>query len=256
MGTYEGTFDQALLYCQKECLNNIQVFTKQTWNQNRQTIAINILDLITYGEIPSFKRGPTPETPKPHQLTEVANKVAEGASLHQLAIDYPLAMIHHSKKIQQWKELLQDKPRNIEIEPITLVLWGDAGLGKTKWVYDSFDQDKIYTLQGGNTGNIWWQGYEHQPIVLIDEYYGWIPLYSFLKITDRYPMRVEYKGGSTQLTSTIFIICSNKDPNEWYNNLKGYSVQSIDDDNTGLYTAFHRRLTHVFHYQKTQVGIS
>ena len=39
---------------------------------------------------------------------------------------------------------------------------------------------------------------------------------TFLRICDRYPLRVEYKGGMTQFVSKTLIITSNREPRDWY----------------------------------------
>lgn len=61
-----------------------------------------------------------------------------------------------------------------EIKEKTIyVFYGDAGAGKTKTIYDSWNIEQIYKVNYGNSG-VWFDGYniEHHKIVLFDEFCG------------------------------------------------------------------------------------
>ncbi|AJD07507.1 replication-associated protein [Odonata-associated circular virus-4] len=104
------------------------------------------------------------------------------------------------------------KPRSNK--PTVTVLWGPTGTGKTRAVVKRASNrgDSLYIKERGK----WWDGYAGQAICLLDEFYGWLPFGCLLRLLDRYPNRVEYKGGSTQFTSDEIWITSNKEPKDWY----------------------------------------
>ena len=52
--------------------------------------------------------------------------------------------------------------------------------------------------------------------MIIDEFYGWLRYSFLLTLLDRYPIRIEYKGGSAEFVSRRVIITSNKAPQDWY----------------------------------------
>lgn len=52
--------------------------------------------------------------------------------------------------------------------------------------------------------------------MIIDEFYGWLRYSFLLQLLDRYPIRIEYKGGSVEFTSRRIILTSNKAPQDWY----------------------------------------
>jgi len=66
----------------------------------------------------------------------------------------------------------------------------------------------------------WWDGYSGQPVVVIDEFYGWLGYDFLLRLLDRYSFAVETKGGSVSFTSKLVIFTSNKPPSEWYRNIQ------------------------------------
>jgi len=100
-----------------------------------------------------------------------------------------------------------------------LVLWGPSGTGKSRLAFELASRkakethDDYYVKTAHNT---WWDGYNGEKIVIIDDYAGQWPITYALNVLDRYPMQVEFKGGSTNLQATTFIITSNYHPQDWY----------------------------------------
>ena len=45
-------------------------------------------------------------------------------------------------------------------------------------------------------GAKWWDNYAQEEIIILDEFYGWLPYCEMLRLLDRYPCQVETKGGS------------------------------------------------------------
>jgi len=96
-----------------------------------------------------------------------------------------------------------------------LVLWGPSGTGKSKLAYELMEaqNEQFYAKVPFNT---WWDGYEGEANVLIDEYAGQWPLDYLLVVLDRYRVRAEIKGTTWPLSATTFIITSNLHPTDWY----------------------------------------
>lgn len=87
------------------------------------------------------------------------------------------------------------------IQPID-VRWyyGPTGSGKTRGVYDEFPT--CYSVLSYK----WWDGYVGQETVLVDDIRpDWCTFGQLLRLTDRYPFRVEYKGGSREALFTRII---------------------------------------------------
>lgn len=118
------------------------------------------------------------------------------------------------------------KPLNRDVEVI--VLWGDAGSGKSRWAYENYPE--LYSKPPSK----WWDGYTGQTTVLLDDFYGYIQYTELLNVLDRYPYHAEIKGGYVWAQWNRVIITSNKPPEEWYNK--------------GLTQALRRRLHKIFFY--------
>lgn len=109
-------------------------------------------------------------------------------------------------------------PRNWK--PQVQWFYGPSGSGKTKAAYEFFTTENtilnspIYTCMD----NIkWFQGYDGQPDVIIDDFRESFGAFErFIKLIDRYPYRVEMKGGSRQFLAKRIIVTSIYPPDEVY----------------------------------------
>lgn len=138
------------------------------------------------------------------------------------------------KALERYKTLsLRPKHRpNLTV----IILWGDAGCGKSKWAWDNYG-DNLYSKPTGD----WWDGYSGESTILLDDYYGGIQYSEFLKVLDIYPYQVPVKGGFIQAQWTTVIITSNKPPEQWYK--------------VGMTPALRRRIKNIY-YMYSKDGIS
>mgnify|MGYP000033852893 CR=1 FL=1 len=99
---------------------------------------------------------------------------------------------------------------------------GPTGTGKSHTAREMAGDDYFYK----DPTTKWWDGYENQPVVVIDDFKGQISLNYMLRLIDKYPFNVEIKGGDRKFTSKIVVITSNSEVEEWWNNeQKGYEKQ-------------------------------
>lgn len=127
-----------------------------------------------------------------------------------IALKYPNGV----KLIKQSYDLKQNstKQRDIDVN----VLIGPSGCGKTKFVFDNHNADDVYQLNTNTNGTLWFDGYEGQKVLVIDDFKGWIKYTELLKILDRYPYRCQLKGSYCYAAWTTIYITSNHVINEWY----------------------------------------
>jgi len=92
------------------------------------------------------------------------------------------------------------------------VFWGATGTGKSRRAWEESGMDAY----SKDPRTKFWDGYEDQDHVVIDEFRGGIDIAHLLRWLDRYPVRVEIKGASKPLKATTFWITSNVDPLDWY----------------------------------------
>lgn len=94
----------------------------------------------------------------------------------------------------------------------TQVYWfyGKSGTGKTKKAFEMCD-DPYMCMED----NKWWEGYDGHEDVIIDDYRrDFCKFKVLLQLLDRYPMRVECKGGSRQFRAKRLFITTPKSPRE------------------------------------------
>lgn len=143
------------------------------------------------------------------RLLEVKKVLDEGGTVEDIAQDDRFfdLWVRYNKSFISYK-LLKTKGRNHPVEVI--VCQGATGTGKSRWALDNYPN--AYWKQRSN----WWDGYYQHEVVIIDEFYGWLPFDLLLRICDRYPLQVETKGGQMQFLAKTIIITSNKLPGNWY----------------------------------------
>lgn len=111
-------------------------------------------------------------------------------------------------------------------KPKVFWYYGSTGTGKTKRALEECPEAWI---SGRNLK--WWQGYECQTEVIIDDFRkDFCTFHELLRILDRYPYTVEIKGGSRQLLAKVIIITSPYDPWHTYETREdiGQLIRRID----------------------------
>ena len=141
--------------------------------------------------------------------------IEEKAPMRSIARAYPNHYILHHKGLEALADILVE-PRYEE--PTVTVICGYTGTGKTKLAYEMCpDQNDTYSWTPGQLK--WFDGYCGHTNLILDEYRGDLPFGQLLNMLDRWPCRVERKGGMCQMVATNIVITSPLHPTEWYKNL-------------------------------------
>ena len=119
------------------------------------------------------------------------------------------------------------------VEPRLLYIWGKTGHGKTTTTRKVL-KELGKTAYWKPSAIKWWNGYDHQEVVVLEEFASCFPVTSFLQLTDPTPMQVEFKGGMIKFDSPYIIVLSNTAPDCQY--LK------VADDNKSRHDAYLRRV--------------
>lgn len=130
------------------------------------------------------------------------------------------------KSIERWKRLHTSNMRTWAT--YTTVLWGPPGTGKTKYCLEH-GGEHAYWMKKPIGNAVYFDGYEGQEIVIIDEFYGWLPFDLLCRMCDRYPLMVDTKGGMTNFYPKQIFITSNQNPNDWYKNGLGALRRRISE---------------------------
>jgi len=164
-----------------------------------------------------FAQGEEPAQGKRSDLLEIKEKLDQGVSMKEIAADHYGSWCRYRQSFAAYRQLSQPE-RNFKTQ--VFVLWGNTGVGKSKFVADSAAkvEESIYWKPQGQ----WWDGYNNEIHCCLDDFYGGIKYTDMLRLLDRYPFQVEVKGGYVQFNSKYIWITSNKHPNQWYAKEEGY----------------------------------
>lgn len=224
-----GTREQAILYCVKTWDHaNLTDSSEHSENQEPNTNSLSNETEQTNTRTESTSISPiwfglqmrpqdflqslmNPQRKKKSQrLLDIQGLLKEGKTEEDIANEDFELWVRHYRAFREYR-LLITPSRNHEVT--VTVLQGPTGTGKSKWAMDNYPN--AYWKQR----SIWWDGYSKQDDVIIDEFYGWMPFDTLLRICDRYPLLVETKGGQVNFVAKNIIITTNAIPSSWYKNV-------------------------------------
>jgi len=174
----------------------------------------------TFADIVQMVKGNV-HRPLTERLAEIQMKLKNGIDDQTLANEHFEEWIKYGKRFNDYR-LLNQPPRDHEMEII--VIQGPAGTGKSRFCRETYPE--AYW----KSNDKWWENYQGQETVIMDDFYGnWMKYNDLLRLCDRYPMDVEIKGGKVAFISKRIIFTTNIHPSKWYSKV--------------YFTAFIRRVT-------------
>lgn len=169
--------------------------------------------------------GVEPKPGKRNDLLQVQECLDKGYTDEQL-VDQFFSICSRNMRFFRDYRRIKAKQRSWKTEVI--VLWGPTDVGKSRYCADNYPG--AYWKSRGE----WWDGYEGQEVVIIDEFYGWLPYDLLLRLLDRYPLVLGTKGGFTTFLAKTVVLTSNKSPDKWY------------DSTRHNYAPLARRIAHIY----------
>lgn len=103
------------------------------------------------------------------------------------------------------------------------MFWGPTGTGKSHRAWEEAGVEAY----SKDPRTKFWCGYRGQRNVIVDEFRGAIDIAHILRWTDKYPCRVETKGGTAPLLAESFWFTSNLEPTCWYPGLDELSYEAL-----------------------------
>jgi len=167
-------------------------------------------------------------------LAEIAQMTIDGASIQDIAMLQPETFIKFHKGILAHRAAVA-QPRSTDTAKEVIVHIGSTGTGKTK---TAFEEHPDAHIQGNECGK-WFDGYDQHKVVILEEFRGQLPFGYLLRLTDRYPMKVEFKGGMTEFIADKIIITAPEHPGLWYAKL---------EQRDGKMAQFKRRITKILEF--------
>lgn len=129
--------------------------------------------------------------------------------------DHPELVVKYGRNFGLLRESFERRARGVWRDLRVLVIWGPPRTGKTRLAYSICDA--LYRLPvHGKRDSLWWCGYQGESVVLLDDFYGNLPLSYMLNLLDGHPLRLATKGGQCYAAYNFVVITSNVHPDEWY----------------------------------------
>lgn len=156
------------------------------------------------------ERGEVIKQGKRNDLLEAKAKVRRSGMRSILGEneEYNLQCIKVCEKMLTYCEKERD------FKPEVIWIYGESGKGKTKYINKKCAEvgDAYW-----HDGTQWWDGYDAHSIVVMDDFRGSnMKMNYLLKLIDRYPHRVQVKGGYRQMLAKTFYISSIEHPKDIY----------------------------------------
>jgi len=183
-------------------------------------------------------------------LVALADDINKGANVKDIALAHPSSFIKYASGIMKYYNVTAMKQRDWMTE--LHIFWGPTGTGKFHRAYEEARNlgGGVYypalARQGHGDGRLWWDGYAGEESVIFDDFYGEVPMTDMLRYVDKYPMKIQYKGGMLEFLARRIYITSNKAWGNWWSN----------DTYLLHHDAFLRRITSCHHLTEKYTGNS
>jgi len=158
-----------------------------------------------------FIAGELPEPGKRSDVAAAVERIKAGESLRDLAAgDNGVAVVKFSKGLTVLRSLLS-RPRDPASPPEVYWIYGETGNEKTRSCFEL--GNRLFAgsvwLSSGNLR--WFDGYDGQRVAILDDFRSKGVQFNFLlRLLDRYPMSVEFKGGFVNWNPEIIFITTSK----------------------------------------------
>ncbi len=135
--------------------------------------------------------------------------IAEGKSEFEIMDEFPSLHMTMWRGIARQIELRRYKgvPKTRDIH-VTYV-WGPTGVGKTLHAINEFKEEEYFLITGDQLKKNWWDGYNLEKNLIIDEYDNQCKIDRLLNLLDHKRINLEVKGSTTVSAWTRVIITSN-----------------------------------------------
>jgi len=194
-----GSYQEAETYCSKEETRELGPFLESC--------------LMISGGPHSFGEAPAEGRGARNDLLNLKRVIDRGGSLLDCFEEQFSSMVRNNRGIMLYKRLKTGLCRSWQTT--CTVYFGGSGVGKSRRALADAG-DSGYWLPRPEGDRPWWDGYDGQETIVIDEFYGWMKRDFLYRLIDRYPLMLEVKGGAVPMQAKHVIFTSNKHPKEWY----------------------------------------
>lgn len=162
----------------------------------------------------AFEFGIRPSQGLRTDLLNIQKDILDGASYENIADKNFPTWVRYRHAIKEYASMKEPKRNWV---PEVHIIWGDPDTSKTRTAVEA-GASGVYFRAGGFI-----DGYEGEDVVLFDEFDpSQCERETMLQLLDRYNFRINTKGGSRNWKPRVIYICSNLNPENWYNGCKAF----------------------------------
>lgn len=190
-------------------LNQLKKKSKTAHWEIRKGTQQQALDYATKWEDPTYVDGPwcygdKAEQGARHDIAGLVAMVKEGCTDMEMAENVGTREVYFKYHAAVTKLRGQMVTRRTTM-PEVRWYYGPTGTGKSTCAITEFPDAYVKNMSNGK----WWDGYRGQTCVLLDDMRkDTFKFHELLRLFDRLPLQVEYKGGSTEFNSPVIIVTS------------------------------------------------
>lgn len=141
--------------------------------------------------------------------------IQAGKPLSQVAVENPMAWVRSYRGLTSLAAAVA-KPKGVWREVTCFVFWGKSRTGKTRTAMESTCKDGRPPFRMPLSSGFWFDGYDGEDTLVIDDFYGQIKFSDMLQLLDGHYIQVPIKGGFTWAVWTKVFITSNVHPQAWW----------------------------------------
>jgi len=148
-------------------------------------------------------------------LAQAAAVIVAGGSIQDVINEHPVTFIRYGRGLRDLQFTLQRRGAREWRDVAVSVVYGQSGVGKTREAIAAAG-DEYFILNSPDRPTLWWDGYQGERTLIIDDFYGWIGYHVLLRLLDGYEFRLPCLQGYCYAKWTTVIITSNNAPAQWY----------------------------------------
>jgi len=164
--------------------------------------------------------GTRPKQGKRTDLETVGALVKEGKTNLEIVETVGAGASRFQKHIGFLRSTYGEKDSDRQEQGVrVIVLYGPTGTGKTFAAVNKLSGGRPYHILNApsqKAAHLWFDGYENQKVLVIDDFDGFLDFRYFLKVLDVYKFNAEIKGGHVWAVWDTVIITSNTHPSAWF----------------------------------------
>lgn len=134
---------------------------------------------------------------KRNDLLKIQEDLENGMSMRDISYNNFSNYVRYHKGFGKYKNLMEKEKRKGRRMVEVILITGKTGTGKTRKVMDDEGDDNVYIVEFDSGKQIWWDGYEGENVILLDDYDNNFKCNRLLKILDWTKLRVQVKGDCT-----------------------------------------------------------